>query len=615
MSARIEHERFRDAFAREVAACESLGVRISLARLLLFSTSVVLTGIGLSRASRAHLAAGAGVFVLFLVAVAVHAVISERRERALTRKKIHERHLLRIEGRTTGFPHGGELLPADHFYAADLDVVGPGSLFERISVAHTRHGAETLARWLGAPADRETVLARQHAVRELAGDITLRQELEAAVLDTGEDALDPRAFLELTHLEPFVLGRPALRIARIALPLITLVVASLSGGLLPAGSWIVPLAIQGLVASRTGAVVGERYALLTARKKLVETVASMLRVVESAQWKAPALVALQERLRIDGKNPSALLRRLALWTGLFDLRTLGVVHVVVDLFLLWDLHCLAGVEHWMKRAGSRCRTWFEVFGEIEALASLATLLHQDPGVVLPEIADQDAPLVAEGIAHPLIAPDRRVRNDLTLEGPGTALIVTGSNMAGKSTLLRALGLNVALAFAGGPVCASRLSVPPVRLRACMRVSDSVQSDTSYFQFELQRLRSVIAGAEESPPVLFLLDELLRGTNARARHKGARAVVRHLLARRAMGLVATHDVALSELEHELKGRVRNVHFTDVIHNGEMTFDYRLRPGVVRTSNALRLLRQAGIEVEDDDLAPTDADPSAAPQATS
>ena len=223
---------------------------------------------------------------------------------------------------------------------------------------------------------------------------------------------------------------------------------------------------------------------------------------------------------------------------------------------------------------------------------------------MPQIAAPGQPLSAQGLGHPLIAPEARVSNDLGLPGPGSALIVTGSNMAGKSTLLRAVGINTALALAGGPVCATAMSLPPLRLRASMRTDDSLQQGASYFHAELQKLRGVVAELTAEPNVLFLLDELLRGTNARARHVGARAVLMHLLQRGALGLVATHDVALSALEQEQPGRIENVHFTDVVVDGEMRFDYRLRQGVVKTSNALRLLALAGIDVPRDDVALVD-----------
>src|SRR6185295_16489690 len=225
------------------------------------------------------------------------------------------------------------------------------------------------------------------------------------------------------------------------------------------------------------------------------------------------------------------------------------------------LHVLHGLERWNARVGRKTGDWFEALGELEALSSLATLAFGDPDARMPEISAAHSALRARELCHPLLQPEARVSNDVALDGPGCALIVTGSNMAGKSTLLRALGLNVVLALAGGPVCAAALSLPIVRLRASMRADDSLQQGASYFHAELTKLRGVVEDAQAEPPVLFLLDELLRGTNARARHIGARAVLLHLLERGAMGAVATHDVALSELERERPGRVANVHFTD------------------------------------------------------
>jgi hypothetical protein len=261
------HRALRERYTKEAAQHDALGVRLSFLRLTLFAIAVVCTGIGLSRAAFPYLVGGAAVFAAFAVAVIAHALVVQRRDRATTRKTIHERHLARMEGRTAGFPNGSELLAGDHPYASDLDVVGRGSIFERIAVTHTRRGAETLAQWLGAAADRDTILARQEAVRELAADVAVRQELEAAVLDTGADALDPRPFLELTQREPYVLSRPLLRVASVVLPLITLAIATVSGSVLPAAAWAVPVVLQALIVWRTGAAVAERYALLSARRR------------------------------------------------------------------------------------------------------------------------------------------------------------------------------------------------------------------------------------------------------------------------------------------------------------------------------------------------------------
>ncbi len=385
-----------------------------------------------------------------------------------------------------------------------------------------------------------------------------------------------------------------------ALPVVTVALAVLSAfDVVPTWTWGLGVLAQGSLFLWSSKEAIEAFDLISARRRFAEAYARLFETIETAELEAPLLAALKKRLESDGLSPSGQMRRLDRWAGLAELRTQILLHFPANVFLLWDLHVLRGLERWNESVGAHIADVFEAVGELEALASLATLANQDPAASYPTIAEDGAPFEAEGIAHPLLPVDTRVANDVALRGEGTALIVTGSNMAGKSTLLRAIGLNIALAHAGGPVIAEALSVPRVRLRASMRANDDLQRGASYFHAELEKLRGVVAEAEASPPVFFLLDELLRGTNAHARHLGARSVLTHLLERRATGVVATHDIALSELENERPEQVHNAHFTDVMKDGEMTFDYQLKPGVVKTSNALRLLKMAGIEVPDDD----------------
>jgi DNA mismatch repair ATPase MutS len=355
--------------------------------------------------------------------------------------------------------------------------------------------------------------------------------------------------------------------------------------------------VQGVIALATSRATHSIFALVDARRGQIEAYAEALSLIDSARFESPRMVALRERARLGSAPPSESLGKLDRLAGFAALREQFLLHFPINVAVLWDLHIAAGLARWRSRYGASLPAALDALAEIEALASLATLAHQDPDAIFPEITPPGEPFEAEGIAHPLIPPAERVANDVSLPHEGSLLLVTGSNMAGKSTLLRSVGLSLALAFAGGPVIARRFRSPPVRLRASMRIDDSLARGASYFHAELEKLRAVVAELEEGPPVFFLLDELLRGTNAKARHEGARAVIRHLLARRAMGLAATHDIALSELEQEQPGIVRNVHFTDVVVAGEMRFDYQLRPGVVRTSNALRLLRAAGIDVDE------------------
>ncbi len=600
--AHADHRRRMEAFQREVEQLDSRANRVSLLRLGLFGGAVVVGVAGITQSDAGLVAGGSALLALFVVAVVVHLRLIARRDLAQIRRDVHERHVKRLAGEWLSLRHDGAgLLPADHDYALDIDLVGPGSLFQRIDVTHTVRGERTLASWLGNAATPDEVAARQAAVEELARDVELRQELEAsAQVAAGDGKLDADPFLEFTRLPSFFEGR------RWLVPVIHVLPVLLMGALVlgelgwaPRWAWTGVLVVSALVAYGFAGPAHRAFELVAARRGFVEAFHRMLLVVERAKLDAPRLVAIQKHLALDDVPPSAHMRRLDRWAGFADLRTQFPIHLVANVFLIWDLHVLHRLEAWNRDVGRRVAAVFDALGEMEALASLAALRAGDPTTSYPEVGAVGEPFEAEALAHPLLQPAIRVANDVALHGPGTALIVTGSNMAGKSTLLRAVGTNVALALAGGPVCAARMRVPPCRLRASMRADDSLQRGASYFHAELTKLRRVVADADGDPPVFFLLDELLRGTNACARHLGARSVLMHLLERNATGLVATHDIALSELEEEHPDRVGNAHFTDVVIDGEMTFDYRLRPGVVRTSNALRLLRMAGIEVPDSD----------------
>ncbi|MFK7989970.1 MAG: hypothetical protein AB8I08_28375 [Sandaracinaceae bacterium] len=593
----LDHRTRRAAFEAERVAQDKTAARFSMVQLTLFLASAVLVGSGLMRGSSSLLFSGFGVFGAFLVVYFLQSRFILKREAAAVRRDVHDRHVKRMTGRLEDIPGPGATIPPGHPYASDLDIIGPGSLLARIDTTHTADGAKTIASWLASPAPLQLIARRQEAVQEFAGKVELRRELEAAVLDTGRERLDAGPFVKMMEKPGLLEAKPWLRFVGPILPLITV---TLSVGdymdWLPGWLWVGPLLIQMGILRITEPRSREVYEAMGEKKGFVDAYARLFSVIEGAGLESGLARELHERLTVDGALPSVQLKRLERWTSWYELRATGIVHVFVNPMLLWDLNCLIGIERWIRTVGRKCGDWFEVIGDLEALAALSVLLHQDLYARMPEVVEEGA-LEAEQVAHPLIPSDQRVANDVALPGSGSCMIVTGSNMAGKSTLLRAVGVNIALALAGGPVVATKFRVPRVRLRASMRIADSLQSGASYFQAELMRLRLVVSTAENKPPIFFLLDELLRGTNARARHLGGRAVVQHLLDRSGMGLVATHDVALSELEDE-REHVRNVHFTDVIEDGVMTFDYRLRDGVVRTSNALRLLAQVGIEVEDD-----------------
>ena len=313
---------------------------------------------------------------------------------------------------------------------------------------------------------------------------------------------------------------------------------------------------------------------------------------------APALRRLQQRLTADGSSAEACMHRLDRIVGFAQLRTgAAIFHFVIQAVTLWDFHVLLALERWRRTAGTRLRDWLNALAELDALAVLAAPRDENPTWAVPEIS-REPRLVAQALGHPLIPDSRRVANDVEVGPPGTLLLVTGSNMSGKSTLLRAIGVNAVLAQAGTCVCAARLTMPALDLYTSVSVHDSLERGLSYFMAALARLKAVIDAAEHERPgrvLLYLLDEILQGTNSAERAIAVRAVARHLLAAHAIGAMTTHDLSLAA-EEPLEKAARLVHFTEIVEEaGTMRFDYRLRPGLATSRNALRLMKMIGIEL--------------------
>ncbi|HKO51095.1 MAG TPA: DNA mismatch repair protein MutS, partial [Polyangiaceae bacterium] len=321
---------------------------------------------------------------------------------------------------------------------------------------------------------------------------------------------------------------------------------------------------------------------------------TLLGELESLEIDAPLIRAAQARLNQSGKRPSEEMRRFERVVGFFELKHNGMIYPVVNLFLLWDVHCVLALEAWQERAGRFVREWLDVVGEAEALSSLAGLAHDEPSFCFPEFSDRPC-FIAEGLGHVLIDGKVRVTNGISLPEAGTALLVTGSNMSGKSTMLRSMGLANVLAFAGGPVCAQKLVLAEFALITSIRISDSLSSGVSHFYAELNKLKAVVDGTAGSKPVFFLLDEILHGTNSLERQIGARWVIGELIKRGALGAVSTHDMGLAELEPSLMSRVTLIHFRESVKDNEMSFDYKAHPGPVQAGNALRLMRRIGLDV--------------------
>ncbi len=538
---------------------------------------------------------GAG--LAFIALVARHAKVVEAEARERVRLVLNERGLARLNAAWHAFPEtGARFQPAEHPYAADLDVLGQGSLFQRLDETGTEPGARELAALLCAPPPSlEDGRARQVAVRELAGKLDFRQRLVTEARLANAERVDPSRLIGWVEGPSLVRGlRWAWPVAHV-MPLVTLAVgvAALLTIVPPAAFWGLVIAQAAIVGLTRKATTAQYEAVSVGERGLVRF-DDTFRAIAAEPFESPVLRGLQRGLALEGATVPERLGRFTRLMGFAQLRQSGLLHPILDTLLLWDVHVLLRLEQWREGEGRGLRGWFEALAQLEALSSCATLPFEEPTWAWPELVEGPFRLEATGLGHPLLA--QAVRNDVTLAGPGHAWVITGSNMSGKTTLLRAVGLDMVMAWAGLPVCATRFVVGRAAVGTSMRVKDSLERGVSYFYAEVQRVKSLLQLAKANPSAcLFLVDELFLGTNARERQVASLAIVRGLLDAGAAGGLTTHDLTLCALEQERPGQVRNVHFRDQEVGGEMTFDYRLHEGVVTTSNALAVLRRAGIDV--------------------
>lgn len=579
-------------------AHQALAVRerlVTESRLVVFVAGLVLAWVawGIGRAGAGWVAVPASVFV---VLVFVHARIERASRRAGRAVEFYEKGLARLEDRWAGKGERGlRFLETDHPYAADLDLFGAGSLFERLCTARTRAGEDTLAGWLLRPAEPETVRARQAAVAELRDRIDLREDLELLGADVRA-GIDPEG-LAAWGASPRVFARGATALALVAGLLTFLTVLALAAWWLADFSltpFLLMLAVELFFMRRYQDRIHRVLMPLDRRTQELLLLGQLLGRLEREALDAPVFAGLRARLEHAGRPASRQIQDLARLLQWLDAQKNQLVMPLAAIGL-WSLHMALRIDAWRGRSGPSIAAWLAAVGEFEALCALAAYSFENPADPFPEIATGAACFEAAQVGHPLIAERECVRNDVALGGSIRVLVVSGSNMSGKSTLLRTVGINTVLALAGAPVRARSLRVAPMAIGATLRIQDSLQAGRSRFFAEITRLRQLVDLSRGPWPLLFLLDEILHGTNSHDRRVGGEAVVRGLLATGAIGLVTTHDLALAEIVEQLGPQAANVHFEDHFENGTLHFDYTMRPGVVRKSNALALMRAVGLEV--------------------
>jgi hypothetical protein len=529
----------------------------------------------------------------FIGLMTFHASVIPQRRRADRAVAFYEDGMARLDDHWENrSPTGERFEDALHPYSRDLDLFGRGSLFQLLCTARTTIGENTLARWLCTPAAAAEIGARQVAVAELRGELDLREDLALTGADLGS-RLHPEELARWARSNSEVGSTVWRAIAPLAVLTSVLAYLTYAAGVCGPAPLALALAIQaGIGVSLRPRVQAALRAVELPGRDLA-LLSQVLSKFESREFEAPRLRDLQATLQTRGVVPSHRVAQLSRLIVLLDARRNQFFAPIAPL-LLWATQLCMAIDAWRRVSGAAVPLWIEAVGEFEALCAIAAYAYERDDAIFPQIADQsDAEFEAEGIGHPLLPRDSVVRNDLTLSDNDSLLVVSGSNMSGKSTLLRTIGCNAVLAQMGAPVCARRLRLSPLAVATSMRVDDSLRGGTSRFYAEIKRLRQLVDVAATQPPVLFLLDEILHGTNSHDRRIGAEVVVRTLLDRGAVGLVTTHDLTLSQIADNLAPRARNVHFADHLEDGVMVFDYRMHPGVVTKSNALDLMRAVGL----------------------
>lgn len=578
-------------------------VRLRIKKLVLFKLITVFGGLGLTALffilSWSFL--GAGTFLAMLL---VYLFLNLRHDKAAyceTLAKnlmgINQNGLQRLNGEWTSFPDKGEdFSEPEHYYAEDLDIIGQGSVFQTISSCQTPLGRKKLKELLFShPGKTSEIKQRQEAICELARRLFFRQRLQAEGMTLKENAKEIKEILdwEMKVNERLLEKRTQLFLRM--LPVITFLT------LIPGAFRLIPILIPVLLIvfqifllrwkiKQRSTVLNTAYAL----KYRLEPYSNMLKLIEKTEFRSLLLQEVKKSLYMNHSSPSKQLDKLSRICGNISNRN-NMFYFIFDTLTLWDYQCEIALEKWKQECGKNLLQWFEGIATFEALSSLSNLKHDNPDWATPDITDSQALTIkAVQVGHPLITKGRIV-NDFEMGNDRKVILVTGSNMSGKSTFLRTIGLNLVLAYSGAPVCAQSFSCSVMNVCTCMRISDNLEKNISSFYAELLRIKMIVEAVKTKGRIFFLLDEIFKGTNSYDRHYAAKVLISKLAGSTSLGLVSTHDLELEVLEKETNGQIANYHFQEHYEQGRIMFDYKLRPGVSKTRNAIYLIDALGIEL--------------------
>ncbi|OEK07461.1 MutS family DNA mismatch repair protein [Roseivirga misakiensis] len=544
---------------------------------------------------------GASMLAIIVVALVAYVLLLKKHSTvrfdlklAQAQEQINTNEIKRMDNDLKGFEDGKKYYNVSHPYHEDLDVFGKHSLFQLINRTSTFLGEKTLAKWLGYGASVEEIRDRQQSVEELAPNLDFRQNFEAYGKANADTDIDHQPLLDWLKEDTSIknIGLYKVLLAVLPLAMITTIALSTMGTLqsgIPVLIGFFNLIILGGVFSKVRDVTQrteEGYKSLNAMRYQIQ-------MIESTEFSSPRLTHLKKTILNDKTSASQTIKSLTMILDNLQNRV-NVFYIVLDILLLLDIFWYIKIANWKNENSADIKTWFETISEIDALASIAGFAYSNPDFKFPTISTNHFDIEAESLGHPLIKSESRVTNNFEFHGEGGICLITGSNMSGKSTFLRTVGVNCILGLMGAPVCAAKMTVSPLNVFTSMRSQDDLEENVSSFYAELKRLKQLLASIDNETPILFMIDEVLKGTNSKDRHKGALALIKQLNASYAFGFVSTHDIELGNITNELNG-VKNYSFNSEITGDEIKFDYKLTPGICKSFNATKLMQKMGIDI--------------------
>lgn len=584
----------KEQFATTATALEKKYNRYSMIRLLTFIVGIAAIILAFSYSALVGCVALFGLLLAFARFIFWHQEILKQKEHNEALRDINQAEIDIANGDYAKFPNGHQYLDLLHPYAIDLDIFGDYSLFQYLNRTATNIGQKTFANYLLSPTDKPEILARQAAGKELKNRLDWRQDFQAIGHNSEENEQDIRLLMLWLNDAPILLNNKLLRFAKIALPFIFFasIVAIFFG--LPYQVTVGIFFFNLFVLSRKLKQVNEIHEKTSRAGDILNNYARLIEHIEKEEFESEKLKDLKQRLFISERSASKSMKGLAFIIHQLNAR-FNVFAIMLNGAFLWDWHWILKLEKWKAEMQTKLPEWFDILQEFDAMITLGTLHYNHEDWVIPNIDLEFTGLEGIELGHPLIDAKKRVPNNLIVPNSGHIKLITGSNMAGKSTYLRTVGLNIVLAMTGSPVCAKSLRLPILTVNTSMRTQDVLHESTSSFYAELKRLKTIIDSVENGEKVFFLLDEILKGTNSHDRHTGSRALIEQLIKSKGMGLIATHDLELGVLEANANGTIENLCIEVMVEKDRLVFDYTIKKGVSKSFNATYLMRNMGIRV--------------------